>query len=257
MGSQAALVTGSGRGIGKAIALELAARGFHLAVHDKAHSEELERVRAECEAYGVRATTVCCDLSLADEFGPMIDEAEAGIGPLTTLVSNAGVGALRRVDLLDTRPDSFDHCMLLNARVPMFLLQEFSRRLLSRQRDPSACYSIISVSSVSAVAASTNRIEYCMSKAAAAMMAKTYALRLAAENIQVFDVQPGIIDTDLTRAALPAYRERIQRENLIPDTRIGQVADVARACGAAAAGDLPYTVGQVLRLDGGLLLEKL
>lgn len=257
MRKQAALVTGSSRGIGRAIALELARRGFRVAVHGRTASDQLERARAECAALSGAAVAVSGDLGDLDGIEAILDAAETGIGPLTTLVSNAGVGALRRVDLLETQRDSFDHCMALNARAPFFLLQAFARRLLARPRSQEAHYAIISVSSVSAVAASPNRIEYCMSKAAAAMMAKAFALRLAPERIQVFDVQPGIIATDMSRAALPAYQARIDNEDLLPLPRIGHPSDVARTCAAAACGDLPYSVGQVLRPDGGLLVERL
>lgn len=257
MTDQAALITGSSRGIGRAIALELARRGFRVAVHGRTDSEDLEAARADCAALSGTAVAVSGDLADLGGHDAILDTAEAGIGPLTTLVSNAGVGALRRVDLLETGQDSFDRCMALNARAPFFLMQAFARRLLGRPRPDDAHYAIISVSSISAVAASPNRIEYCMSKAAAAMMAKTFALRLAPERIQVFDIQPGIIATDMSRAALPAYQARIDDEGLLPMPRIGDPVDVARSCAAAACGDLPYSVGQVLRPDGGLVLERL
>lgn len=257
MAHQAALITGSSRGIGKAIALELSRRGFRVAVHGRTETDDLEAARAECATAGPGAASVTGDLCNAGVHDAMLDRAEDAVGPLTTLVSNAGVGALRRVDLLETQQDSYRHCMEMNARAPMFLLQAFSRRLLARRRDPALHYSIVSISSVSAVAASTNRIEYCMSKAAAAMMAKVFAVRLAPEGIQVFDVQPGVIETDMSRPGLPAYQRRIDEDGLLPDPRIGQPEDVARACAAAASGDLPYSVGQVLRPDGGLLVERL
>ena len=257
MAKQKALITGSSRGIGRAIAIALADQGFDIAVHGRSQSEELEQTRRDCESRGVKTVAINGDLSDLSRHDTIFDSAEAQIGNLTTLVSNAGVSTLRRVDILETETDSFDHCMSLNARAPFFLLQAFARRLLKQKRHADCHYSIVSISSVSAVAASINRAEYCMSKAAAAMMAKAFAVRLAPAHIQVFDIQPGIIATDMSRAALPAYLERIANENLMPDARIGTPEDVALSCAAAASGLLPYSVGQILRPDGGLVVETL
>ncbi len=254
---QAAFVTGSSRGIGRAIALALAAKGFDVVVHGRSPSAALDNVFAEVGALGVRSARVAGDVADLTQLAPMLDKAEAAIGPLTTLVCNAGVGALQRADLLETTEESFDHCFLRNAKSVYFLTQAFARRALSRSREPALCYSVVIISSISAVAASINRGDYCVSKAAAAMVAKVFAARLAGEGIQVFDVQPGIIETDMSAPAMPAYRARIEQEGVTLIRRPGQPADVATAVAAAASGQLPYTTGLVLRIDGGLGLTRL
>ncbi len=257
MSNQVALITGSGGGIGLGIAKSLAKRGFAIALHDLKDTDELQEKQRNLKALGAQTCRVTGDLRETDQHASLLDEVEANLGPLTTLVSNAGVSVLNRTDILDVQMDSFDHCMTSNARAPFHLLQCFSRRLLQRQRDPNLAYSIISVSSVNAVAASVNRAEYCMSKAAAAMMAKVFAARLAKENIQVFDIQPGIIETNMTTPSMPKYQKMIDEEELTLIPRVGQPDEVGVLCAAAASGDLPYLVGQVLRPDGGLLLERL
>ena len=187
----------------------------------------------------------------------IVKEADSIMGPLTTLISNAGVEALRRSDVLETAEDSFDHCMTINAKASFFVMQAFARLLLSRKRNSRLSYSLLSISSVSAESASLNRIEYCMSKSAAAMMAKGFAVRLAGEGIQVFDIQPRIIETEMTRPVISDYNKRIDNDHLVPIGRVGQPQEIAHICATAASGQLPYMVGQVIRADGGLSLARL
>lgn len=257
MTDQRALITGSSRGIGRSIARALAQRGFAIALHGRSLSGSLEEARAEIAALGVQVTAIAGDLGEEGAAARLLDQAETDLGPLTTLVSNAGVAPLRRGDLLDAQADSLDHCLALNARAPFFMLQDFARRLVARDRSQDLVHAIVSVSSISAVAVSPNRADYCMSKAATAMMARAFALRLAPEGIQVFDVQPGVIATDMSRAALPEYERRIRDEGIIPLGRVGTSEEIGRLCAAAAAGDIPYAVGQVLRPDGGISVERL
>lgn len=254
---QVAFVTGSSRGIGRAIALALAARGFDVAVNGRAESDALARTVADVKAIGVRAIAVQGDVGELAAHQGMLDQVEAALGPLTTLVNNAGVGPLQRADLLDTSEASYDHCLLLNAKAVYFLMQAFARRLLSRAREPSLHYSAVTVSSISAEAASINRGDYCVSKAAAAMATKAFAARLAPEGIQVFDVQPGIIETDMSAPAMANYRRRIEEEGLTLIKRTGQPDDVATVVASAVSGGLPYMAGQVLRVDGGLGMLRL
>jgi len=255
--NQAALITGSQRGIGLAIAQALAERGFDIVLHALELSQELKAASDQIEKAGVRVHAVTGDLADIAGIDGIVEQAEIAMGPLTTLVSNAGVGALRRCDLLETAMDSFDHCMTINAKAPFFLMQAFAKRLLDRKRDPNLSYSLLSISSVSAEAVSTNRLEYCMSKSAVAMMAKGFALRLAREDIQVFDIQPGIIETEMTRDVISQYNQRIESENLAPAGRVGQPQEIARLCAVAASGELPYMTGQTLRADGGLSITRI
>ncbi|RYH06670.1 3-ketoacyl-ACP reductase [Tropicimonas sp. IMCC6043] len=255
---KAALVTGSSRGIGRGIALALAEKGFSIAVNGRGEGPAMDETCAAIEARGVQVARVPGDVSDLSLHETMLAAAAERLGtPLTTLVCNAGVGALRRADMLEAQEDSWDHVMNINAKAVFFLTQAFARDLVARERDPSLPYTISIISSVSAVASSINRAEYCVSKAAAAMVAKTFAHRLAPEGIQVFDFQPGVIETDLTAPVLATY-EKMNRETpftLIP--RFGQPGEIGKAVAAAANGELPYCVGQVIRPDGGISLQRL
>jgi 3-oxoacyl-[acyl-carrier protein] reductase len=254
--AHAALVTGSSRGIGLAIALELADHGFNVAINGYSESEELDAAVAAVQAKGVRAVTVPGDISLLARHEEMLDAAEAECGPLTTLVNNAGVSVLSRGDLLDVTEESYDRCMAVNAKAHFFLSQAFARRVVKRDRTDGRFYSIVNVTSSNATAASILRGEYCASKAAAAMISKVFAARLGSENIAVFDVQPGLIETDMTKAVSETYRRRIEYEGLTLIPRLGKPADMGRIVTTLATGGLPYMTGQVLSADAGMLVPR-
>jgi NAD(P)-dependent dehydrogenase (short-subunit alcohol dehydrogenase family) len=252
-----AFVTGSSRGIGRGIALALAKRGFDIAVHGRSDIDQVRITAAEIEALGVRSIALTGDIGDRANYESMLDEVENRLGPITSFVNNAGVGALRREDVLQANEDSFDHCMLFNAKAAFFLTQAVARRMANRAAPHAAPRSIVMISSVSADAASVNRGEYCVSKAAAAMVAKVFAARLAEFGISVFDVRPGVIETDMSRPALANYQRRIDEENLTLIKRIGQPEDVGRVVSALAGGDFPYVTGQVVHVDGGMLVPQL
>lgn len=253
-----ALVTGASRGIGRGIALALADKGFNIIVNGRSENPVMMQTVAELEDRGVRAVPLACDVSDLSAQAGLITQAEAKIGgPLTTLVCNAGVGGLRKADVLDVEPDSWDHVMTNNAKAVFFLAQSFARHLLAQPRQPDLPYSISFITSISAFASSIDKAEYCASKAAAGMVAKSFAQRLAPEGIQVFDIQPGIIETDLSRPVLDAYGKLIADRGIALEPRFGQPSDVGKVVAAAADGDLPYCVGQSLRPDGGLTLQRL
>ncbi len=254
---QYAFITGASRGIGRGIALALARRGFAIAANAHSDSSALNRTVAEIKAEGVEAVALPGDVTDLGAHADILSRAEDALGPLTTLVNNAGVGPLARADILDCGEASFDHCMATNAKAVFFLTQAFSRLLLQRRRESDLAYSVITISSVSADAASIDKADYCVSKAAEAMVSKVFAVRLAPEGIQVFDIQPGVIETDLSRPVLPGYTRRIETEGLTLIKRVGQPEDVGAVVASAAAGDLPYLAGQVLRVDGGLGLLRL
>ncbi|MCS0503350.1 3-ketoacyl-ACP reductase [Ancylobacter mangrovi] len=256
-GRPVAFVTGSSRGIGRGIALALASKGFDIAVHGRSNLIEAQRTAEEVAALGGRVTALVGDIGDLSRHEAMLDQVETALGPLTTFVNNAGVGALKRGDVLEASVESYEHCMLYNAKAAFFLTQAVGRRLCSRPRDPSLYHSILLVSSVSAVAASTNRGEYCVSKAATAMIAQVFAARLAAEGIYVFDLQPGVIETDMSRPALADYQRRVDEEGLTLIPRLGQPADVGAVAASIASGGLPYVSGQVIRVDGAMLLPRL
>jgi len=253
-GGRAALVTGGGRGIGRAIALALAEAGFAVAINDLRHDADVATTLDLLAARGVRAGVVLGDVAEIGWHAALLDAAEAAVGKLTTLVNNAGVPALQRGDLLDVSAESFDRCHAVNARATFFLTQQFARRLLARTRAAEIHHAIITVTSSSAQAVSISRGEYCASKAAAAMGVQLFAVRLAPEGIGAYDIQPGIIETAMTAAVRASYARRIA-EGLTPLPRMGQPEDVARVAVALARGDFAFAVGQVVQADGGLLIR--
>lgn len=253
-----ALVTGSSRGIGRGIALALADKGFNIVVNGRSDNEIMDRTCAEIEAKGVTAVKIPSDVSDPTQHARLIAEAEKQLGaPLCALVNNAGVGPLRKADILETQSDSWDHVMEKNAKSVFFLTQTFANHLLKTDRNTQLPYTISIISSVSAFASSIDKAEYCVSKAAVGMVAKAFAQRLAPEGIQVFDIQPGIIETDLSRPVLEKYGAMIKDHGITLEPRFGQPDEVGKAVAAAANGELPYCVGQTLRPDGGLTLQRL
>jgi 3-oxoacyl-[acyl-carrier protein] reductase len=185
----------------------------------------------------------------------MLAQIEDRLGPLTTLVNNAGVGVLRRGDPLDVTEASWDRCMNVNAKAVFFLTQAFSKQILSRPRDPDLFHAIITVSSSNARAVAEPRSEYAASKAAAAMITQSFAVRLGRDNIAVYDVQPGLIDTDMTAPVIDHYADRA-RAGLTLFPRIGTPSDVGQIIATLATGKLPYTTGQVISADAGLLVPR-
>jgi NAD(P)-dependent dehydrogenase (short-subunit alcohol dehydrogenase family) len=249
--TQAALVTGGRRGIGKAIALALAEQGFDVAVADIEASGELSATAAEIASRGRRSAAIAADIGRIDSHAALLGEAEAAVGPLTTLVNNAGVSVLSRGDLLDVTPESYDRCQSVNTRGTFFLTQAFARRLAGRPASQGH-RSIVTISSANAVAPSIARGEYCVSKAGAAMITKLFAARLSNDGIGVYEIQPGFIETDMTAPSKAKYDALIDG-GLTVIKRFGTPAEVGRIAATLAMGLLPYTSGQVIQADGGLL----
>ncbi len=251
----AVLVTGGGRGIGAAIALALADAGFAVAVNGLEGDPDLAATAEAVAARGVRSAPVFGDIARIEAHEDLIDRAEAGVGPLTTLVNNAGVSVLSRGDLLEVTPESFDRCIAVNTRGTFFLTQAFARRLVSRERPPALHHSVITVSSSNARAASILRGEYCVSKAGLAMASKLYAVRLAPEGIGAYDIQPGIIETPMTAVVQEEYRRRIA-DGLTPAPRMGRPEDIASIAVALATGRFAFATGQTVQADGGLTIQR-
>ena len=255
MSAQVALVTGSSRGIGLAAARALAAEGFAVALNGPADDEELRAAVQGLAATGARVMAVPFDVSDLGAHDAALAAVEAGLGPLTTLVNNAGVGVLERGDPLNVSEESWNRCLEINAKAVFFLTQAFARRLLARERAPDLFHSIVNVTSSNAVAVAVPRAEYCASKAAAAMVSKTWAVRLGQENIAVYDVQPGLIETDMTSPVIDHYRERAE-DGLTLFPRVGTPSDLGGIIASLASGKLPYTTGQAISADAGMLVPR-
>jgi NAD(P)-dependent dehydrogenase (short-subunit alcohol dehydrogenase family) len=247
------LVTGAARGIGKAIALAMASANYDVAVADLEASVALQDVANQIAAMGMKTVALKADISDIHGHEKLLDAAEAALGPLTTLVNNAGVSVAARGDLLDVSAESYDRCMNVNARGTFFLTQAFARRV--RENITECHRSIVTITSANATAVSIARGEYCMSKAAASMMSKLFASRLSDEDIGVYETQPGFIETDMTAPSKAKYDALIEG-GLTVIKRFGTPDEVARIALTLASGLLPYTTGQAILADGGLLTVR-
>lgn len=253
--ARVALVTGGRRGIGRGIAWALAERGFDVAIADLERDAAAEQTLQGVTGRGRRARFFACDVADLDGHAPLLAGVQEALGPLDCLVNNAGVSVAQRGDLLDATPESFDRLLRINLRGPFFLTQRAGRAFLADVR-PGRYRSIINISSANAVAASINRGEYCLSKAAISMATKLFATRLAAGGVAVFEIRPGVIRTDMTAVAAADYDRRIA-DGLSPIARWGTPEDVGRAAAALASGDFPFSTGDAIHIDGGLHIARL
>ena len=253
----AALVTGSSRGIGRAIALALAERGWNLGINYHSSERAAASTVEQAEEYGVDALPIQADV--ADEMGrhKLVDSMAERFGHVDLLVNNSGIAPTERRDVLETSEDSYDRVMSVNLKGPFFLTQMVARAMIeSLETGRTTSPKIINIGSLSAYASSTNRGEYCISKAGLTMVTKLFADRLAEHGINVYEVRPGIIQTDMTKPVSDKY-DRLFREGLTPLSRWGQPEDVAKAVVALADGRLPYSTGEVINVDGGFHMPRL
>jgi len=239
------LVTGASRGIGRAIAIELAKTHTVVATY-RGNADAARSLHEETGAEVAQS-----DISSAGDRQALVDHLKTQHGSLDLLVNNAGIAPRERRDILEATEFSFDELIATNLKGPHFLTQPIARWMVEQGRGR-----IVFITSISSYAASTNRAEYCISKAGLSMSVALYAQRLAAHNVQVFEIRPGIVRTDMIAAVEKAYEERIAA-GLLPQRRIGEGQDVARAVRAIADGLLDYSTGQVIDVDGGFHLRTL
>jgi 3-oxoacyl-[acyl-carrier protein] reductase len=252
-----ALVTGGGRGIGLGIARCLAAEGYDLAVAGVRAEERVRETLDTLRALGVDVLYCRADVSDRDARGRMLDAIRQRYGRLDVLVNNAGVAPTVRADILEATEESFERVMRINLQGPYFLTQSVARWMI-RQREAEEGFRgcIVNVSSISATVASPSRGEYCLSKAGVSMATQLWAVRLAEYGLSVYEVRPGVIETDMTRAVQDKY-DRLIAEGLTLQPRWGYPEDVGKAVAMLARGDLPYSTGQVVMVDGGLTIGRL
>lgn len=245
-----ALVTGSSRGIGRGIADLLTANGYTV-VYSGTRAERPTDLPEDRDYIG-------CNIAETAQREAAIQYVLDRYGRLDLLVNNAGVAPLVRADLLDMTEESFDRVLGINLKGTMFMCQLAAKAMLKGKAQGLADYQprIVNIGSISAYTASTSRGEYCISKAGVGMVTKLFADRLAAEGIPVFEVRPGIIDTDMTKVVHEKY-ERLIADGLLPVRRFGKPEDVANMVLACASGLLDYAAGQVLDADGGFALRRL
>ncbi len=250
-----ALVTGARRGMGRAISLHLARRGYDIlcADHSAEGAEETARL---VEGEGGRFVLRRCDLSEVEQIAPMVQWAWDEGGGIEVLVNNAGIMSFVRGDPLEVTPDSWDKVLAVNSRAPFFVSQAVLRRMLDEGAPRRGSRALVFISSVNAEMASVSRIEYCASKAAAAMLAKVFALRLAEVGIPVYDVRPGVIRTDINASVREAYTRQIESGAISPIRRWGETEDVGKAVAGLVAGDIPFSTGGAFYVDGGLHIPR-
>jgi 3-oxoacyl-[acyl-carrier protein] reductase len=252
-----ALVTGGARGIGFGIAQCLARDGFDLAVcalrDESAVTESLTSLRE----LGADVRYVSADVSDAAARRRLLDAVTQHFGRLHVLVNNAGIAPKVRTDVLDATEESFESVLKVNLQGPYFLTQAVANWMIQQKKAASAWRGcIVNVSSISATVASVNRGDYCISKAGVAMATQLWASRLGEFDIPVYEVRPGVIKTDMT-AGVTAKYDKLFGEGLAIQRRWGQPEDVGKTVAALARGDLPYSTGQVIMVDGGLTVQRL
>ena len=262
----AALITGASRGIGRGIALELAGLGADLVLGYARNVEAARQTAADCVSAAAKAAKrirveVCqADIGSGEGRRRLIEFTRSALGRLDVLVNNAGVAPEPRADILEATEESFDRLINLNVKGPYFLTQLAARWMIEQGRAglPAAGIrpKIITITSISAYAASVNRGDYCMAKAALAMLTPLFAARLAEHGINVYEIRPGIIATDMTRPVKEKYDELIAG-GLTPIRRWGTPEDVGKAVAAIAQDLLPFSTGEVLNVDGGFHLRRL
>lgn len=251
-----ALVTGGARGIGLGIARELAATGWALMLNGVRPAAEVATAVAELRELGADVDYCPGDLAEASQRQRLIDVIRERFGRLDALVNNAGITSPGRVDILDAEESSFDRVMGVNLKGPYFLTQAAARLMNETQPPHGQRRSVVFVSSVSGERPSVNRGDYCLSKAALGMATQLWAARLAEFGIDVYEVRPGVIHSDMT-AGVQAKYDTLIAQGLTLDRRWGETRDVGKAVAALLNGHIPYATGQVLRIDGGMTIQPL
>lgn len=256
------LVTGASRGLGRGIARELAAAGCSIAINYVGNAAAAAETAAICRAVAPAPTQlfqpVQADIALAAGRQRLVAETLAAFGRIDALVNNAGVAPRVRADLLDAGEEDFFALLRTNLGGPHFLTQAVVRHWLEERpeaRLPGG-FKIVFITSISADTASVNRGDYCVAKAGLSMAAQLWAVRLAAEDIQVCELRPGIMATDMTAGVKEKY-DRLIAEGVVPQRRWGRPDDLGRAVRAIVGGDFPFSTGAVIPVDGGFHLRRL
>jgi len=256
------LITGSSRGLGRGIANTLASEGYDLAIHYASNAAAAEETLADCRKVArspdQRFYAVQAQLGSGVERRKMIESVISELGHLDALVNNAGIAPRIRADITEAGEESFDELISVNLKGPYFLSQQAANYWLQHKNSSrlSGGYKLIFVTSISAATASVNRGDYCISKAGLAMVAQLWATRLAGEGVQVMELRPGIMATDMTSGVKAQY-DALIAEGLVPQRRWGSPEDVGLAVRSICRGDFSFSTGDVIYLDGGFHLSRL
>jgi len=255
MTTRSALVTGGSRGIGLGIAERLLTDGYHVVINGLRAPKAVKETTEELSRLG-DITYVAADVGTVDGRNRLVSETLAAVGRLDVLVNNAGITSPGRKDILEATEEDLDTVLSVNLKGPFLLTQMVARHMIEeRESDPEFRGRIVNITSISAVLATPNRSEYCISKAGLSMTTSLWATRLAEYGIDVFEVRPGVIQTDMTAPVTEKY-ETLIKDGLTLERRFGMPEDVAAVVAALAAGDIPYSTGQILTVDGGLTVGR-
>lgn len=254
---RSALITGGSRGIGLGIALELSREGIDLAINGLRPERQAREALDKLREGGNRVIYCQGDIGLRSHREAILGKIRKEFGGLNFLVNNAGIAPRERKDLLEASEESFERLMRTNLQGPFFLSQSVAKWQVDQKKEDDRFFgAIINISSISATVVSLNRGEYCVSKAGMSMMTKLFAARLGEFDIPVYEIRPGVIETDMTAEVKEKY-DRLFREGLAVQARWGQASDVGKIVLAMVQGLLPYSTGEVIMADGGLTLTRL
>lgn len=251
------LITGGSRGIGYGIATHLAKNGFDIAINGVRPEESVKDALQVLRDAGAGILYCQGDVSSAEDRKKILHQVKDHFGKLNILINNAGVAPKQRRDVLETTEESFDHVVSINLKGPYFLTQQVANWMIEQKKsDKDYSGSIINITSISAIVASVNRGEYCVSKAGLSMVTQLFAFRLGEFDIPVYEVRPGIISTDMTAAVKEKY-DQLFEKGLCVQNRWGYPDDVGKAVSAIALNYFPFSTGQVIMVDGGLTMQRL
>ncbi len=254
MAKAVSIVTGGRRGLGRGICEALARSGHNILVVDIERDQAAEDTLNALDYLGVNAAFFQSDVGDEAQHYCMIEAAEQ-LGVVTTLVNNAGVSSMVRGDMLDLPVESIDRALRVNLRAPFLLSQTFAKHLIKSGAPAEHFCSIVNITSINAVVLATDRADYCMTKAALSTTTRLFATRLAEEAIQVYEVRPGIMMTEMTQPSRKKYDDAI-RDGLVPQRRWGTPEDVGEAVAQLACGALKYSTGDAINVDGGLNMYR-
>lgn len=255
--SKIALITGGTRGIGLGIAIELAKAGFDLAINGMRDEATVKPALDELRNYGVVVAYFQGDVSKKEDRQRIVEAILHRFGKINVLVNNAGIAPPVRKDILEATEESFEMVINVNLRGPYFMTQFVANKMIaSKKQMAGEFFCIINVSSVSAIVASVNRGEYCISKAGIAMATKLWASRLGEFDIPVYEIQPGVIRTDMTAGVEQKY-DQLFANGMAIQQRWGIPSDIGKVAAAMASGSMPYSTGQVVCVDGGMTVQRL
>jgi 3-oxoacyl-[acyl-carrier protein] reductase len=257
-GKPVAVITGASRGIGRSVTVALASEGFDIAAIARSlDSEGMEILGPEVEKHGGQFFPIGLDISCTACHKEVISNILERYGRIDFLVNSAGVAPLQRNDVLEMSEESYERVMNINLKGPVFFAQKIAREMIWL-RDQISNYSpvIIFITSVSAALSSTNRAEYCISKAGLSMASAVFADRLSNEGIHIYEIRPGIIKTDMTAKVKEKYDKMIS-EGFVPQKRWGFPEDIGKAVASIARGDWEFSTGMIFEISGGLNIHKL